>query len=279
MNGFNEFLSKGLVFGNHKVTISDILMIIIIFLVVRLLVAVINHLIQRSLKHRPSDQGRGYTFTKLASYILYTIAFVLGLEIAGVDVTILIASSAALLVGVGLGIQHIFNDIVSGFVILFEGAVRVGDVIELDGTIARVESISIRTSAVITRKGNVIIVPNSKITSDAMLNWSHGDLISRHDIAVGVAYGSDTDLVAKTLRSVLEGKNYVVPGRPIHVVFQDFGDSALNFELRFWAEKSWEMDLFKSDVRYSIDAAFRKEGIKIPFPQRDVHVVSTSANL
>ena len=279
MNGFNDFLSKGLVFGNHKVTLSDVLMIIVIFIVVRLIVAVINKLIQRSLKHRPLDQERGYTFTKLASYVLYTIGCVIGLEIAGVDVTILIASSAALLVGVGLGIQHIFNDIVSGFVILFEGGVRVGDVVELDGTIARVEEIGIRTSSVITRKGNIIIVPNSKITSDAVLNWSHGDLISRHDIAVSVAYGSDTDLVAKTLRAVLDGKDYVVAGRPIHVVFQDFGDSALNFELRFWAEKSWEMDLFKSDVRYSIDAAFRKEGIKIPFPQRDIHLVSKSANL
>lgn len=279
MNRFNEFLSRGIEFGNHRVTISDILMIIVIFVVVRVIVALINTLIQRSLKHRPLDQGRGYTFTKLASYVLYTIGLVIGLEIAGVDVTILIASSAALLVGVGLGIQHIFNDIVSGFVILFEGGIRVGDIIELDGMIARVEEIGIRTSSVINRKGNYIIVPNSQMTSNSVLNWSHGDLISRHDISVGVAYGSDTALVARTLKGVLAGKDYLIADRPVQVVFQDFGDSALLFELRFWAEKSWEMDLFKSDVRFAIDEAFRREGIKIPFPQRDLHLVSNSANL
>ncbi|MEO0405430.1 MAG: mechanosensitive ion channel domain-containing protein, partial [Bacteroidota bacterium] len=178
----------------------------------------------------------------------------------------------------GFGIQHIFNDIVSGFVILFEGTIKVGDIIELQGEVSKVRQIDIRTTKVENRNGNFIIIPNSEITSNHLKNWSYTEVVSRHDIPIGVAYGSDTKVVKETLLQVAENNPHVKKDMPIQVVFTNFGDSALDFELRIWMNRTWEMDLVISDLRYAIDQSFREANISIPFPQRDVHIKGNASN-
>ena len=268
-----EWLDTGLHIGEYHITIWDVIAITFIFLVITLVIRGISYFVKKAGDKQNLEKGKRYTLVKLIKYFLYTLGLVMSLEQIGINVNVLIAGSAALLVGVGLGLQNIFNDIVSGFVILFEGVIRVGDIVEFDGIIARVIRVDIRTSKVVTRKGIYLIVPNSKITSNNVVNWSRNDLNSRLSVNVGVAFGTDTSLVKELLVQAATEHELVEKDRPIEVVFQDFGDSALLFELRFWATRSWVQDGIKSDIRFRIDQLFREKGVQIPFPQRDVHMI------
>ncbi len=264
---------KLLEFDDHPITIMSIISVILIFLVAFLLVRVFSFGIKKALtKKNEEEQGKYYTLLKLIKYFILTIAVVMALEAIGMNITILLAGSAALLVGIGLGLQGIFNDIVSGFVILFEGNIQVGDIIEVDKLVAKVKQIDIRTSKLYTRDGNYIIMPNSKITGNNMMNWSHQNRVSRFKLKVGVAYGSDTALVKRLLEESAKKHSSVVNTPDILVRFDDFGDSALIFELLFWARQSWKVENVKSDIRFAIDKAFRENGVTIPFPQRDLHL-------
>lgn len=269
-----EWLNKGLRVQDYHITIADVLYIIALFLLIRLVILGISFIVKKAGERRGMDVGIRFTLMKLISYFLYTVGVVMSLEQIGVNINALLVGSAALLVGVGLGVQHIFNDIISGFVILFEGVIRVGDIVEFNGLIARVVRVDIRTSKVITREGIYLIVPNSQITSTSVTNWSHADLHSRLSVDVGVAYGSDVRLVEKLLLQAAKEHPLVVTDRKPEVIFVDFGDSALAFELRFWATRSWQMDQIKSAIRFRIDELFRENQISIPFPQRDLHIRS-----
>ena len=212
-----------------------------------------------------------YALHKLVSYFVYTLAVLIALETVGIDVTILLAGSAALLVGIGLGVQQIFNDFTSGIILLFGGTVRVGDIVEFDQTVGRVIEIDFRTSKIKTRDGITLIVPNSHLVSDNVINWTEGDDLTRFAVEVGVAYGSDTSLVERLLREVAEAHQSVSKERPVRVQFANFGDSALEFRLLFWAENTWEIEFVRSQLRFQIDQKFRENNVRIPFPQRDVH--------
>jgi small-conductance mechanosensitive channel len=189
-------------------------------------------------------------------------------------VTILIASSAALFVGIGLGLQDIFKDIISSFFLLFERSVVVGDVVEMEGIVGCVQEINIRTSKIKTRNDITIIVPNSQLLRDKVINWSEENPRTRFIINVGVAYGSDTALVERLLvEAAMEHERVHKNPKPF-VRFTDFGNSVLSFELLFWSNNIWEIEVVKSDLRFSIDQKFRESGVHIPFPQRDLHLKS-----
>lgn len=273
-----SILEEGIAFSKFHLTLGDLLVIVVLFLAIKLVLHLFRLVLTRISKARGLDVGRQYTLEKLVSYVLYTAGVIMALDQVGIDVTLLLAGSAALLVGVGLGLQHIFNDIVSGFVLLFEGAIRVDDVIEVDGLIAKVQRIDIRTSKVITREGIVLVLPNSTMTSNAVTNWSLEDKVTRFTVSVGVAYGSDVRKVEQLLLKAAKESKHVDTQRQPFVVFNDFGDSALLFDLRFWSNSLWEMDVVKSDLRFRIDELFRQEGIQIPFPQRDVHLIPPKGN-
>ena len=272
------FLSQGINIGDHMITIGDLLLVVTIFVVTRVFVLVLNKILKRLFKQRSLEAGKGYTLLKLTSYFLYTIGVIIGLQLVGLDITIFVTVFAALMVGIGFGVQHIFNDIISGFLILFEGTVRVGDIIELNGQISKVRKIDIRTTKVENRSGNYIIIPNSEITSKHLTNWSYNKLTARQDIQIGVAYGSDTQLVKKLLLQVAENDSHINQDLPKKVLFLDFGDSALIFELRVWITRNWEMESILSDIRFEIDKSFAEKGIKIPFPQREIHLAKPNAN-
>ncbi len=253
----------------------NILLVIGILLGTRLIAYTSKLIIKKSFEAQNIDDlGKQYTLTKVISYFLYVIGIVLALQAIGLNVGLLVASSAALFVGLGLGLQSIFQDIVSGFILLFEGVVKKGDIVEIGSTIGRVEQLDVRTSKIRSRDGIMLVVPNSKLTSNDVINWSHSNLVTRFRITVGVAYGSDTALVRDVLISAAKKHPDVLKNQPVHVRFEDFGDSALIFELYFWAEKTWEIEFIKSDIRFTIDAMFRKNGVQIPFPQRDLHIIS-----
>ncbi len=209
----------------------------------------------------------------LTKYLVWVISIVTTLEVIGVNINYLIASSAALLVGMGLGIQQIFNDIVSGIFLLFEGNVRVGDVVQMsDDTVATVKEIKLRTSKVLTRDGVIIIVPNSKLLSENVINWTSIDEKTRFYVEVGVAYGSNVEKVTNILLKVA-GEHTKIASKPKPFVrFHDFGDSALIFRIYFWTNETFTVRNIKSDLRYSIYKYFEDAGIQIPFPQQDIYI-------
>ena len=260
--------------AKYSLTLYDLIVPFVILGLARLLIYGISVLIKKIFVRNELDRGRQYAIMQIIKYVIYTIAVVIAMENIGLRVSILLASSAALLVGLGLGLQQIFNDMVSGIILLFEGSLNVGDVVDLGGTIGMVEAIGFRTSSVRTRENIIVTVPNSKLVSDKVINWSHHQEVTRFHINVGVAYGSDTQLVKQLLEDCANHHPEVVdtPGPFVH--FSEFGDSALIFELYFWSNRFMTIENVKSDLRFAIDSRFRKNHVTIPFPQRDLHLKS-----
>ena len=180
----------------------------------------------------------------------------------------------ALSVGIGFGLQYIAGDIASGFILLFERPVRVGDFITITGpdsnlTEGRVQSINLRTTIVMTNDHIAAIVPNSKLVNQTLINWSYGERRSRISIPIGVAYDSKVDLVTETLLRAAEGVNYVLAEPKPSVQFLDFGDYSLNFRLLVWTDRPRRHPQIKSDINYRIQRLFNEAGIEIPFPQSE----------
>lgn len=275
-----DFRTEGIVDGKKTIegihlTVGKFVTFFVILFIAKILFQIFRIAFYKSTKEKEwIDDSRRYTIVQLSKYFIFTFAILAGLSSAGIPITMILGGGAALMVGLGLGLQEMFTDVVSGFILLFDGSVRVKDIVEIGDMIARVEKINIRTSYVKTMDGKIIVVPNSKLTEENVINWTISDKITRFNVSVGVAYGSDTEKVKNILYQVALNHPLVDKRRKIVVMFQDFGDSALQFDLYFWAARSWEIMVIKSDIRFAIDKAFRENDIQIPFPQRDLHIKS-----
>ncbi|CAN5423032.1 hypothetical protein BH10BAC1_BH10BAC1_00430 [soil metagenome] len=217
------------------------------------------------------DIGRKFAVQQILKYFLLVISASLFLQIIGIDVSVIIASSAALLVGLGMGIQHLFSDFVSGFIVLLDGTIKVGDIIELEGMIAKVKKISLRTTTVETRDDKNIILPNSSLTNKNLINWTHSEVTSRFEISVGVDYSSDVNLVIDLIKKTALENSLILKNPEPFVRLVDFGDSSIKFQLFFWTNDVFRVEQIKSDIRVILLEAFTKHGVKIPFPQRVIH--------
>lgn len=274
---FQEFLNYRLLdTGSYSFTIGTMLLIVTIFIAVKIFLFGLRKILNQIFEKRGIDRGRRFALVKLVQYFIWTFATIFMIQAAGFQITILLAGSAALLVGLGLGLQQIFQDLVSGIFILIEGTIQKDDVIEIDGLIGKIVMINLRTSTVLTRDGIMLIVPNHKFIVDNIINWSHSATPTRFKVSVGVAYGSDVDKVKDILMECTVSHEKVLKtredGRFPFVRFVDFGDSALQFEVYFWSDDIFPIENTKSDIRYLIDKRFREEGVVIPFPQRDLHI-------
>src|SRR6056297_2791543 len=269
----NNILGYTLV-NTEKITITvyDLLMAVIIITITWLVLWFIKRVFKRTIFRKAIDPAKGHTVYQLIKYLLWVIALVLVLNILGVRITLLLAGSAALLVGIGLGVQQVFKDIVSGLFLLFEGHLKIGDVVELDGIVGIVKDIGFRTTTIESRDNIILIIPNSKFIGENVINWSHIEKKTRFHVNVGVAYGSDVEKVQKILmESALEHKDITQDPEPF-VRFNDFGNSSLDFQLFFWTNNAFRVENLKSDLRFAIDRKFRENNVTIPFPQRDVHI-------
>jgi small-conductance mechanosensitive channel len=256
-----------------SISLSDIIIAITILMVARLLIWVLIQLILYPYYRRKEiNIGSQYAINQLIRYVLFFIAFMIALQFLGIQMTIIWGGAAALLVGVGLGLQQTFNDFFSGLVLLFERSVEVGDVVNVGGLIGTVRRIGMRASHIQTRDNITVIVPNSKLVIDNVVNWSHNDNRARFYVKVGVAYGSDTDLVRTLLIEVAQQHEKVLNFPKPFVRFTDFGNSSLEFEVHFWTVEFIRIEDVKSDIRFAIDQAFRENNVTIPFPQRDVWI-------
>ncbi len=265
--------------GSFQLSFMDVITIIIIFAISRFIINVFRIYINRRFRENEDfDKGSRFVYVQLARYLIYTFAIIISLQFLFTDLSVLLAGSAAFLAALGLGLQGIFKDMVSGVILLFEGTIKVGDIVRVvsPGTgeeiIARVLKINVRTAKIETRDGNTLIIPNSILTQDQIENWSFGSELTRFSIEVGVAYGSDTELVRKLLKQAAMSHPEVKKKEPILVRMNNFGNDSLEMELLFWADKTWQVELHKSEIRFEIDRLFRENGITIPFPQRTLHV-------
>ena len=264
--------------GNYSLTVGDVIIVFLIFFGAKILMWLIKKAYEKRFDAVGDDRGRKYALTKVTGYVVWTIAIILMLQSAGIKITILLAGSAALLVGIGLGLQQTFHDFISGFILLLDRTIEMNDVIEVDGMVARVDHIGIRTSLLVTRDDISVIVPNSRITSSNVINWSHTKKQSRFHIPIGVSYGSDEELVRKVLLECAEEHPGILKTPGPFVRLEEFGDSSVNFNLFFWTSDVFRVENTKSDLRFSIVKKLRVNNITIPFPQMDVYVKQIPGN-
>jgi len=187
--------------------------------------------------------------------------------------------AGAFSVGIGFGLQNVVNNFVSGLILLFERPIQIGDMVEVGGLLGEVRRIGARSSTVRTVDGAEVIVPNSNLISEQVVNWTLSDRRRRIIVDVGVAYGSDPETVLGILRSVAEANSSVLDEPAPEALFQEFGDSALNFRLRAWIPRFEESFEINSRLCVAINDALRDAGIAIPFPQRDLHVRSVESDV
>lgn len=253
-----------------RLSVKGVLQVVFLFLSARLGIWTMGRVFMRSRMGGNYDEGRRYTILQISKYLIYTVVIVMALETVGVKVTTLLAASTALFVGLGLGLQDAFKDLSAGVIILMERTLSVGDIIKLQDQFGKVEAVGLRTTTVRTRDDILIIVPNSKLTNEVVVNLTHSEETTRFAIQVSVAFGSDTQRVATLLRQVALDHPESEPGQEPLVILKDFGESALVFELNFYTRNLFHIEKIKSELRYEIDREFRENKIIIPFPQRTV---------
>lgn len=274
-SGVRHFLEFQLLKVNkYQITVFDILLIFLLVMSARLLMWFISSLLRRGFFRRKQvDKGRQEAVIQLIKYFVYLIVFILSLEIVGTSLTPLLAGSAALLVGIGLGLQQTFNDLVSGLILLFEGSINIGDIVQLDnGLVGRVTEVGLRTSKVETRDSIGIIVPNSKFINNNIINWSHNRSLTRFIVTVGVAYHNDPRQVESVLLETIADQGEIAKNPSPSVRINDFGNSSVVYELLFWTYSAWRIEYIKSEIRFAIFEKFREVGIEIPFNQYDLNL-------
>ncbi len=255
----------------NAITLIEFSLVIILG---RIVFWVFDKQILRRFFQKVEDPGREFAIRQFVKYIIYLLTFLFALQILGISLSVLWAGSAALLVGFGLGMQQTFNDLVSGIILLSESSVSVGDVVTVDGIVGKVNRIGLRTSEVESMDEITIVIPNSKLVVDNVINWSYNGKHSRFQVSIGVAYDADPEEVKKILLRIADAQMELSTQPKPTVQFVEFGDSSLNFNLHFYTKDFWNIERIKSDLRFKIFAAMKKAGIEIPFPQTDVWVRS-----
>ena len=258
--------------GDFQLNLYNIIAVVIVILIARVLMWTINRITKQFFKRKKIDSGRQYAFLQVVKYIIYTGAVLMVLEAVNVSISLLWGGAAALLVGVGLGLQQTFNDLISGLILLVEGTVKVNDVIETDGIIGTVTAIGIRTSEVETLDHISILIPNSKLVGNKATNWSHNKASARFQLNVGVAYNSDINVVTLLLLQAANEHKKILETPVPEVQFKDFGSSSLDFVLHYYSYEFRRMEFVKSELRYRITELLRNNKIEIPFPQTDLWI-------
>ncbi len=254
-----------------KITIGLVLLVIVIYLITTVVLNIIKRLFSRRLPK--DDRAKFQTVFSFARWVVYIVVLLIVFDSVGINVTAIFAASAALLIGVGLALQTLFQDIISGVFILIDQSLHVGDIIEIDGMVGRVDEIKLRTTRAVTIDNKVLVIPNHLYLTNSLYNWTQNGITTRESVEVGVAYGSDVQLVKKLLIQAANAQPETLDHDATIVLFTDFGDSSLNFKVIFTINNSFKAQFPKSNIRFEIDKLFRENNVSIPFPQRDIHII------
>jgi small-conductance mechanosensitive channel len=234
-------------------------------------------LVSRLLRRTHLDPGLQFAITRISGYVFVTLGFYVALVVSGIDLSSLAVIAGALGVGIGFGLQNIVSNFVSGLILLAERPITLGDRIEVAGVAGQVTKISLRSTTVVTNDNISVIVPNSDLITHPITNWSYGDPKVQIRIPIGVAYGTDVERLRVVLLEVAAENSSVLKTPAPSVLFADFGDSALNFELAVWTQDMAHAPRrFRSAINFAIERKLRENRIEIPFPQRVVHLITES---
>lgn len=271
MQKIHDFLNYNFTLGSSiSFTVQSLVVILIVFVFTSYFLKFIRRIVSRTL----SEQAK-YTFQSIFSFInyfVYVIVILVTFDNIGLDVTAVFAASAALLVGVGLALQTIIQDIISGVFIIADQTVHIGDIIQLDGQVGKVENIKLRTTRAVTIDNKVLIIPNHKFLTSILYNWTENGTLTTEYIQVGVAYGSNLDLVKKLLIDLTSSFPEILKDPKPFVILNEFGDNALDLKLAITLNNSFKAERLKSRVRFKIYEVFKAHKIDIPFPQRTVWI-------
>ena len=263
-------------FGPDTVTIGGILILVFLFAAVIIVERILQRLlIRRFLSKTRLQPSLQFGLSRIIGYTLIAIGFYVAFQAVGLDLSSLAIVAASVGVGVGFGLQNIINNFGSGIIFLAERPISIGDRIDVAGVAGRVTKIQLRSTTVVTNDNITMIVPNADFISNTVTNWSHGDPKVRIRVPIGVAYGSDLKLLQRLLLEAAEEHPKALRDPSPVVLFTEFGDSSLNFELGVWTQEMTATPIhFTSQMNFIIEQKLRENDIEIPFPQRDLHVRS-----
>lgn len=275
------YLTQSFTFGRITVSISSVIVGFLVFTLTILLARYSSTFIERRIARRNHiDPGLRYTISRLIRYVVVAVGTLIAVKQAfAIDLTSIAVIFTALSVGIGFGLQYLASDIASGFILLFERPIRVGDRITIgeDEDEGDVQSINLRTTIMLTNDRVSIIVPNSQLVSQRVINWSYGDPRARIATPVGVAYDSDVDLVTRTLIDAAKGIDNVLTDPPPRVQFLKFGEYSLDFRLLVWTNQPRRHVQIRSDINYRIAELFTSRNIRIPYPTQEFLLKGVSA--
>jgi len=270
-------MNLSLTLGSWNISLLNVLETAIVLLLTHALTRVWPTIFQEKfLADSGMNAGLKSSITVITIYAIWTFGFLLAFNILGVGFKSMAVAIGGLGIGLAFGLQAIFNNFFSGIILLFERPIQVGDVIEVGGILGEVKKINVRATLIQTYDNASLLIPNSELVSGQVTNWSFKDFRIRRAVNVGVAYGSDVELVRKTLLEIADTVQDVYKYPKPVVLFTDFGDSALVFQLRVWTHMDNGLTV-QTNIRFAIDREFRNKNIEISFPQRDIHIRSVDA--
>ncbi|WP_257666266.1 mechanosensitive ion channel family protein [Parapedobacter tibetensis] len=258
-------------------TVGALLTLVASFIITAFLLRIIRKAITKKISLQ--DRGKFISIFQFIQYLVYLFVTMFTLNAIGVNISVLLTASAAIFLGLGFALQQLFQDLISGVLIILDQSLRVGDIIEIEGYVCKVEKVSLRSTKAITPDERMVIIPNHKFMSDIIFNWTQNNQIVRSTVSVGVAYGSDVELVKKILLDSVHENPAILKQPEPFVLFEDFGDSSLDFKVYFYIDNGFREPRVRSAIRFDIDKQFRQHNVSIPFPQRDVHLFQQNKEL
>lgn len=271
MEFIKEFLDFSLIhYQKIDFKILHLIIVVLSIIISNLIVKTIQKIFTKNLPESESQKFIGvFQFFK---YFVYILVVLIALHTSGVNMTLFFTASAALLVGIGFAMQQLFQDVLSGILMILDQSLHVGDIIEIEGKVCKVEKISLRSTKAVTRNNRVLIIPNHKFIQEVLFNWTQNSSTNREQVSVSVAYGTDVLMVKNILENIPYQVEGVVKEERVYVLFEDFGDNGLHFSLFFHVVNGMQSPIIQSNIRFKINEEFAKNGIVIPFPQHDVYL-------
>ncbi len=275
MEQIAEFLKRDAVtIMGHTESLGGLLLILFILVFGYFLVRWINAYIVKRLTAKKVGADVVHLVRRIFYVVAYTILILTVLDLLQIPLTAFAFVSGAIAIGVGFGAQNIINNFISGWILMWERPIRIGDYLEIGDQRGTVESIDTRSTRIRRPDGVHILIPNSNLLENSVVNWTIIDKITRSTVRVGLAYGSPTERIRELLQQVVSEHDDILTDPAPVIVFEDFGDSALVFDTYFWVNVIEDRDLkvIRSDIRFRIDQLMKENDIVIAFPQRDIHI-------
>ncbi|MBB1277518.1 mechanosensitive ion channel family protein [Pseudoalteromonas sp. SR43-3] len=261
-------------YNDVNITVAKVIQVPLILFAMWFVVTRIGKLIKKTLLAKKISQDAVHLFTRIYFILSIAILIFTSLEVLSIPLTAFAFVSGAIAIGVGFGAQNIINNFISGWILMWERPIRIGDFLEVGNAKGVVETINTRSTRIRRNDGVHMLIPNSQLLENTVTNWTLIDGNARSSVSVGVAYGSDVILVKKLIQQVLDDHDAILVNPKSSVLFDDFADSSLVFNAIFWvcAESETTLRKVRSDIRFSIYAVFEEHDVVIAFPQRDIHI-------